>query len=134
MIALDTSVVVALFASWHEAHEVARAAVPREAHLPAHVLLESYSVLTRLPPPHRAPAEVVGSFLRERFQGKLLTLPGARHRLLLETAVERGITGGSVYDALIAATVRHADATLFTRDQRATRTYEEAGVRYRLLA
>lgn len=134
MIALDTSVVVALFASWHEAHEAARAAVPREVHLPAHVLLESYSVLTRLPPPHRAPPGVVESFLRERFEGRILTLSSGRHRSLLHLVVEQGITGGSVYDALIAATARNSDATLVTRDRRATRTYEAVGARYRLLA
>lgn len=132
MIAVDTSLVVALFASWHEGHDAAREAVPSEIYLPAHVLLESYSVLTRLPPPHRAPAEVVESFLRVRFQPKLLTLPGRRHRSFLKSAVERGITGGSVYDALIAATADHSGASLFTRDRRAARTYEALGVRYRL--
>jgi hypothetical protein len=54
LIAADTSLVVALFASWHEAHDAAREALPGEVRLPAHVLIESYSVLTRLPPPHRA--------------------------------------------------------------------------------
>lgn len=132
MTAVDTSLVVALFASWHEAHESARESVPSEAHLPAHVLLESYSVLTRLPPPHRAPPDVVGSFLRSRFEAGLLTLPADRHRSLLATAIEGGVTGGSVYDALIAATAKHADATLLTRDRRAARTYERFGVAYRL--
>lgn len=133
MIAIDTSLVVALFASWHEAHESARQSVPSEAHLPVHVLLESYSVLTRLPPPHRAPPDVVESFLGARFEGKLLTLPGEHHRSLLALAVERDLTGGSVYDALIAATAEHADATLLTRDRRAARAYEAVGATYRLL-
>lgn len=133
MIAVDTSLVVALFASWHEAHESARESVPSDAHLPVHVLLESYSVLTRLPPPHRAPPDVVEPFLQARFEGKLLTLPRDRHRSLLTLAVERGVTGGSVYDALIAATAKHADATLLTRDRRAARTYEAIGATYRLL-
>lgn len=133
MTALDTSLVVALFASWHEAHEAARESVPAELHLPAHVLLESYSVLTRLPPPHRAPPDVVESFLRGRFQPRLLTLPSSRHRDLLKSAVEWGITGGSVYDALIAATAEHADAMLLTRDRRAARTYDAVGVSYHLL-
>lgn len=132
MIAIDTSLVVALFASWHEAHESARESVPSEVHLPAHVLLESYSVLTRLPPPHRAPADVVESFLRGRFAGRLLTLPGGRHRTLLKSVVERDVTGGSVYDALIGATAKHAGATLLTRDRRAARTYEAVGVAFRL--
>jgi predicted nucleic acid-binding protein len=131
--AVDTSLVVALFASWHEAHALARESVPSEAHLPAHVLLESYSVLTRLPPPHRAPADVVEAFLKRRFQARLLTLPGDRHRSLLTVLADRGIAGGGVYDALIAATAMHAKATLLTRDHRAARMYEAVGVTYRLL-
>lgn len=133
MIAVDTSLVVALFASWHEAHDAARESVPPDAYLPAHVLLESYSVLTRLPAPHRAPADVVRSFLEERFQPELLTLPSPQHRALLDSAVARGLRGGSIYDALIAATADHAGATLLTRDKRAVRTYDMIGVRYRLL-
>lgn len=133
MIAIDTSVVVALFATWHEAHESAREAVPREVHLPAHVLLEGYSVLTRLPPPHRAPADVVVAFLRARFEAKLLTLPGSGHRSLLRSSLDHGISGGSVYDALIAATAKHAEATLLTRDRRAASTYEAVGVAFRML-
>jgi predicted nucleic acid-binding protein len=133
VIAIDTSLVVALFASWHEAHESAREAVPEEVHLPAHVLLESYSVLTRLPPPHRAPADVVAAFLRSRFEAKLLTLPGSGHRSLLASALDAGISGGSVYDALVAATAKHAAATLLTRDRRAVRAYEAVGVSFRLI-
>lgn len=132
MIAIDTSLVVALFASWHEAHESARRSVPSEVHLPAHVLLESYSVLTRLPPPHRAPGDLVGSYLRSRFEPELLTLPDSGHRSLIESALVRGVSGGSIYDALVAATVKHADATLLTRDRRAARTYEAVGVEFRL--
>ncbi|MDZ7779907.1 MAG: type II toxin-antitoxin system VapC family toxin [Gemmatimonadota bacterium] len=133
MIAVDTSVVVALFASWHEAHESAREAVPGEAHLPAHVLLESYSVLTRLPPPHRAPAAVVEAFLGDRFEPELLILPGSDYRSLLRSSLGRGISGGSVYDALIGATAKRAGAVLLTRDGRAVSTYEAVGVDFRIL-
>jgi predicted nucleic acid-binding protein len=133
VIAIDTSLVVALFASWHEAHESAKEDVPEEVHLPAHVLLEGYSVLTRLPAPHRAPADIVEAFLRARFKTKLLTLPGEGHRSLLRSALDRGISGGSVYDALIAATAKHAGATLLTRDLRAAATYEAVGVGFRIL-
>lgn len=133
MIAIDTSLVVALFASWHEAHDSAREAVPAEVHLPAHVLLESFSVLTRLPPPHRAPADVVEDFLARRFESGLLTLPGSGHRSLLNAAVEWGLSGGSVYDALVAAAVKHAGATLLSRDRRAARTYEAVGVTYQMI-
>lgn len=65
MIAADTSVVVAAFATWHEGHASALAAMKRQPpRLPAHVGLETFSVLTRLPPPHRARPEIVAAFLR----------------------------------------------------------------------
>ena len=50
MITADTSVLVAGFASWHESHAAAREAL-RCARVVAHSLVETYSVLTRLPPP-----------------------------------------------------------------------------------
>ena len=133
MIALDTSVVVAAFASWHEGHGAAVAALRRRPRLPAHVGLETYSVLTRLPPPHRAPADVVVAFLLARFPAATLTLPGKGHRALLRTVVNAGLVGGAVYDALVAETARHAGATLLTRDRRALATYEAIGVRYEVV-
>jgi len=44
-----------------------------------------------------------------------------------------GVAGGAVYDALVAATVKHASATLVTRDRRAVPVYEAIGVRYEVL-
>ena len=130
MIAVDTSVVVAGFASWHEGHAAASAALARRPRVPAHVLLETYSVLTRLPPPHRAPADLVALFLAERFQELPLVLPATAHLELLRTCAREGLAGGGVYDALIAATTRHARATLLTRDQRARAIYDRLEVRY----
>lgn len=130
MIAVDTSVVVAAFASWHEAHQPATATLARGARLPAHVSLETYSVLTRLPPPHRAPATVVLDFLDARFLDAPLELPGPSYLPLLREMMEAGLAGGSIYDALVAATAKHAGATLVTLDRRAIAVYEAVGVRY----
>jgi predicted nucleic acid-binding protein len=134
MIAVDTSVVVAAFASWHEGHASAAAALARRPRVPAHVLLETYSVLTRLPPPHRAPAPLVAAFLGERFSSPPLALPGTEHARLVARAAETGIVGGSIHDALVAATARHAGARLLTRDRRAAQTYERLGVEFELIA
>jgi predicted nucleic acid-binding protein len=133
MIAVDTSVVVAAFASWHESHASAAATLGRRPRVPAHVLLETYSVLTRLPPPHRAPAPLVAAFLGERFSAPPLALPGAEHRRLVAKAAQAGIVGGSIHDALVGATARHAGARLLTRDRRAVPTYERLGVEYELI-
>lgn len=133
MTAVDTSVVVAGFATWHEAHAAAAAALARKPRIPAHVLVESFSVLTRLPPPHRAPAAMVTAFLRARFPDTPLALPATGYAPLLGDVTDAGLTGGSVYDALIAATVLAAGATLLTRDQRARAVYDRIGVRYEVI-
>ena len=133
MIAVDSSVVVAAFASWHEGNRSAAAVLARKPRVPAHVLVETYSVLTRLPSPHRAPSLVVTAFLEQRFRQAPLTLPARAWPRLLGLASEAGITGGAVYDALIGVTARHAGATLLTRDRRATTVYEKIGVSYELV-
>src|SRR5438132_12231829 len=57
--AADSSLVVAAFASWHEKHDAARRVLNGALRLIEHCVLETYSVLTRLPAPHRAPGDVV---------------------------------------------------------------------------
>jgi predicted nucleic acid-binding protein len=133
VIAVDSSVVIAAFASWHAGHRTAAAALARKPQAPAHVLVETFSVLTRLPPPHRAPGNLVAAFLAERFSRPPLTLPAAAHVRLIAQAAAGGIAGGSIYDALIAATARHARARLLTRDRRAAATYEQVGIEYEIL-
>lgn len=123
----DSSVVVAAFAPWHEAHSVAARAIRDVDRLPAHVVLETYSLLTRLPQPHRAPASVVREFLARDFPRPPLTIPPKAYGDLLRRLAEGGITGGGAYDALIAAVAAAAGATLLTRDVRAARTYEVMG-------
>jgi hypothetical protein len=77
--AADTSVVVAAFASWHERHDAARRALDGGPRLVEHCALETYSVLTRLPPPHRAAGEVVREFLAARFPAPFLRCAGRCH-------------------------------------------------------
>lgn len=56
MIAVDSSAVIAAFASWHESHAAARKVLDSPPQIVGHSVVESYSVLTRLPPSHPAPA------------------------------------------------------------------------------
>ncbi len=133
MTAIGTSVAVAAFATWHESHALAARTLSKKPRLIAHVALETYAVLTRLPPPHRAPANLVLDFLDANFPGGALTLPGDEQRRLVRDAVARGIAGGAIYDALIGATARHAREQLLTLDRRAIATYEMIGADARLL-
>jgi len=127
MKAVDSSVVIAAFASWHEHHAVATKALASRPRLVAHAAVESYSVLTRLPPPHRAGPSIVYSFITERFSEPFLTLSETGYQELLATAASGHILGGPAYDALIAFTAVEHDATLMSLDQRAAATYEAVG-------
>jgi predicted nucleic acid-binding protein len=133
VIAVDTSVVVPAFAAWHQAHDSAIAVLARKPRLPAHAAVESFSVITRLPPPQRPKPAVVLDFLHAHFAESYLTLSAAQHAILLEEAAAQAIWGGAVYDALIAATAREAGATLISRDLRAAATYDRMGARFELL-
>jgi predicted nucleic acid-binding protein len=134
LIVLDTSVAVAAALPWHEAHAAARAASPESTRLIAHVAIETYSVLTRLPPPQRVSAAVARDYLAQTFEFPPVSLPADEYRRLLELAAADGITGGAVYDALVAATARHGGATLLTLDRRAAGVYRRLDVDYRLIA
>ena len=133
MKAADTSVVVAAFASWHENHEAARRALDGGLRLVEHCAFETYSVLTRLPPPHRTSGEVVREFLRARFLQPFLRLNGAAYKDFILGLPDQGVTGGAAYDALVAATAAGCDAELITCDRRALPVYERYGVRIQLL-
>jgi predicted nucleic acid-binding protein len=124
---------VAAFASWHEDHDVARGALLPGVRLIGHVALETYAVLTRLPPPHRAPSAPVVEFLSRNFAAPWVVLSAREHRRLLAMLATAGIRGGATYDALVAATALHAGENLITLDQRALSTYEIVGATAQLL-
>jgi hypothetical protein len=127
MRAVDSSVVIAAFATWHEHHAIARKAMAGRPRLVAHAAVESYSVLTRLPPPHRAHPSIVHAFITERFAEPFLTLSEPGYQELLATVAAGQILGGPAYDALIAFTAAEHQATLLSLDQRASTTYETVG-------
>ena len=135
MITLDTSVAVAAALPWHEYHVVARAGLPRtKPRLIAQVAIETYSVLTRLPPPQRVPARDARAFLHETFGLPPLVLSPGGYDELLDLAAERDIAGGAVYDALVAAAAREAGVTLLSLDRRAIATYQLLQVDYQIVA
>ncbi|MDQ3781952.1 MAG: PIN domain-containing protein [Actinomycetota bacterium] len=133
MIAVDSSVAIAAFGDWHALNEPARQVLDAGAAIPAHALLETYSVLTAFPPPHRARPTVVDQWLDARFAG-ILTPPGPEAlRRLVHRLASAGFIGGTTYDALVALTVAQADAVLVTADTRAATVYDFVGVEVRNL-
>jgi predicted nucleic acid-binding protein len=128
VIAVDTSVVIAAFATWHEAHGRAVRLIAQRPALPAPVALEVYAVLTRMPPPHRIDGSVVRDYLQGVFPGSPLTLPRARLARLVDDLVRLGISGAASYDAAIAFVATHHGCQLATLDRRARTTYDRVGV------
>jgi predicted nucleic acid-binding protein len=122
-ILVDTSVAVALVVADHEHHLATRRVIgDRQLGLAGHTAFETFSILTRLPPPARRPPDVVARLLAENFPKNLFLSPG-RAAALIELLGKAGIAGGSVYDALVGATAVEHGLKLATRDQRALVTY-----------
>jgi predicted nucleic acid-binding protein len=133
--AVDTSVVVAALLGWHEDHAPARAAL--EAGLaagrlivPAPVPVEAYSVMTRLPAPHRiSPADAV-ALLGDTFRDvTVIALEPKEIWTLLAWLDERKIAGGRAYDGHILACSKKGRARrLFTLNARDFLAFDEPGI------
>ncbi len=130
---LDTSAAIALVVEDHEAHTATLDAVRgRRLGLAGHAWFETFSVLTRLPAGlRRSPADVVALLAHDFPASAFLTEEAAA---TLGTELARlGISGGTVYDALVAAAARQHDRMLVSGDARARQVYEALGVRVRLV-
>ncbi len=133
MTTCDTSVLVAAFSTWHEHHDVARAALERCTLLGGHAAFEAMSVLTRLPEPYRVHGSQVLSYLESWFPKRSIVLSAAETDRLLRTLVEVGISGGAVYDGLVAAAAGSRSLRLLSLDRRATVTYQRLDIDFELL-
>lgn len=131
--AVDTSVAVPLLIASHEAHtEVVKAVGKLRLALPLHALMESYSVLTRLPGDARIELQDAVRLLDGNFELILVPKPGSVIRLHA-TCAASGIGGGAAYDALVGIAARDHGVELLTRDRRAEGTYQALGVTYSLI-
>jgi predicted nucleic acid-binding protein len=129
VIAPDSSVTIAAAAPWHTGHEAAIAALASEKpSLIAHVAFETTAAMSRMPEGHRVAPGIVLEWLERRFPDAWLALPATRARTALRRAVDRGVRGGAIYDALVAATAAHHSAVLLTADRRAAPVYSALGV------
>lgn len=129
----DTSITIAALLSDHTSHDVASEALAMCATTIAHVAAETYSVLTRLPPPHRSEAETAADTLSLRLPSAHVTLDAGDHANAPKRLALAGVSGGATYDGLIALTALEHDLELVSRDRRAARTYRALGARFRLI-
>ncbi len=127
-ILVDTSVAVPLSVIDHEHHhDTAAALANRRLGLAGHAAFETFSVLTRLPPPARRTPATVARLLETSFpHTKFLSATAAG--ALLGRLRSNEIAGGSVYDALVGAAAAEHRMPLATRDRRALETYRALGV------
>src|SRR5664279_3725875 len=107
---LDTSAAIALLVEDHEAHAATLEAVRgRRLGLAGHAWFETYSVLTRLPPPlRRSPAD--------------------SSRLLAHNFPTTAFLGEEQAAALVGAAARQHRHRLVTGDARAQPVYDALGV------
>jgi hypothetical protein len=118
---------------WHEHHDIAAEALESVHALPAHAVLEAYSVLTRLPGGLAVPAATAAHVLGRRFDQDPLRLPKAQHRGLLATLSRAGVVGGASYDGLVGLEAAAHGCELRTLDRRAQDAYRRLGVAFRVI-
>jgi len=128
VIGLDTSVAIPLLVQTHRAHDaVVEWWAGRDVALSGHALVETFSVLTRLPGDIRlAPADAA-RLLSTRFAAPLL-LDSAVSADLPGLLADLGVAGGAVYDAIVGLAAARNHCALATRDARARSTYTAVGV------
>lgn len=130
---LDTSAALALIRDADPAHEAAKAAVSGSVlGLAGHALLETYSVLTRLPGTARLRPDRVVEIIERSFPASV-ALPVEEALRATATLMEAGIAGGAVYDGLVGLAAKSADLPLLSCDRRAAPTYAKLGVDFRLV-
>ncbi len=118
--ALDTSCIVAASCDWHDHHEDAvreidgRLRVGEPMVMAAPALVEAYAVLTRLPARYRLPPADALALLDRAFieKARVVVLDAAGYLALLRQAPAAGVSGGRTYDAVIAACVMRARASV----------------------
>src|SRR5690554_1567171 len=116
--ALDSSVVIPALLTWHEHHERALAVVVAArsaasgAILPLPALIESFAVMTRLPPPMRLAPTVAWTLLEAAFaqHTTIAALDGAAAWSMLAALPQIGVSGGATFDAHVLACAKQAGA------------------------
>jgi hypothetical protein len=125
--------VVAALAAWHEQHDAAARALRGVSILPAHVMVEVYAVLTRLPSGLAVPAAAAADVLGRRFGDGVLWLPEADRATLPGTLAAAGVFGGASYDGLVALEAQAHGHVLLSLDRRAEETYRRLRVPFQAI-
>jgi predicted nucleic acid-binding protein len=133
-LAADSSVCIPALLEDHAGHALADAALSQADLTIAHAALETYSVLTRLPPPLRLSSVQAATLIDARMPAEWITLGATAHAEALKRLAGGAVAGGAAYDGIIALAAASHHAELLTLDKRASRTYRRLGVAFSLLA
>jgi predicted nucleic acid-binding protein len=111
----DTSVLIPAFQLTHEQHEASNLALAQSlkhsAACGAHTLAEFYSVLTRLPAPHRLdPDQAFFGIEQIAAHFQVVSLNTQEYLSEIKSAAAARIPGGQIYDFLLLACARKAKA------------------------
>ena len=114
----DSSVLVAGMVEAHPSHDRAllwlKKAKAKELgyFVCTHTLAELYAILTRLPMRPRITTGTAARLIRDNVEtpATIVPLSTADYRSVIRDLSERGIAGGSIYDALIAKAARKSSA------------------------
>jgi predicted nucleic acid-binding protein len=118
----DTSVLIAAVLVRHVHHQRSAAvylkADKKTAACAAHSLAEVYASLTRMPGAHRMEGDQVLLFLEDiRRRFTVITLDEEDYYSAIASAATAGVSGGTIYDALLGRCALKANAaTIYTWD------------------
>jgi predicted nucleic acid-binding protein len=130
---LDTSAALALVTPGNDLHERAQARLRgHRLGLAGHATFETYSVLTRLPGHKRLTAAGARRLIETNFPASV-HLDAGDSATMLARLTAAGVSGGAIYDGLVAAAAKAAGLLLVSSDRRAVETYLALGVQFELL-
>ena len=130
---LDTSAAITLITPTADAHEaVLRRCRGLTLGLAGHAVVETFSVLTRLPGGLRLSPAGARQVIDANFPASAFLGPREASRALA-ALTDAGIAGGSVYDGLVGLAAAAAGVLLVSCDRRAAPTYAALAVRVEMI-
>jgi predicted nucleic acid-binding protein len=130
---LDTSAAIPFVVADHSAHhDTWDALSERRLGMAGHAWFETFSVLTRMPGASRRDAVAVSNLMSSNFSDSRFLDENSAAALTARLA-DAGISGGAVYDALVASAALLHELPLLSRDRRALDTYRSIGVEVEFL-
>lgn len=96
-------------------------------------MVETYSVLTRLPSGLAVAPGLAAKTLAARFHGSVLRLGDEQRASLLPRLADAGVLGGASYDGLVALEAKSHSEVLLTLDERAQVTYQRLGAPFSVI-